>query len=95
MGRVEYAHKQFSVLTERRADLSAESGYRGSVGAFFNEIRLTRYVAAVFGYSAAGVLYERARHYIRADLHGLDALDKLAVAVIDKNYGIRHALDGL
>ena len=95
MRRIEYAHEQLSVLTERRADLSAEAGYGGSVGAFLDKIRLARYVAAVFGYSAAGVLYERARHYIRADLHGLDALDKLAVAVIDKNYGIRHALDGL
>ena len=95
MGRVEYAHEQLSVLSERRAYFSSETGDGGSVGAFLDKIRLARYVSAVFGYSAAGVLYQRTRHYIRADLHGFNALDELAVAVIDKDYRIGHALDGL
>ena len=95
MRRIEYAHEQLSVLSERRAYFSSETGDGGSVGAFLDKIRLARYVSAVLGYSAACVLYKRARHYIRADLHGLDALDELAVAVIDKDYRIGHALDCL
>ena len=92
MRRIEYAHEQLSVLSERRAYFSSETRDGGSVGAFLDKIRLARYVAAVLSYSTAGVLYKRARHYIRADLHGLDALDELAVAVIDKDYRIGHAL---
>ena len=89
MGSHEKPLVQQAVLPHCAAALAADAGRSQFVGRVFHQIRTPRNIAARRRQAAARILDQRTGHKIRSDLCRLDLLDKLAIAVVHHDDGMR------
>ena len=84
--------EQLTIIGQRGSKLVTHARSCKTIGSQFDQFRLTGNIAACRSNTAAGILDERACHYIGSYLYRLTGIGKFSVAVIYEADNLRVCL---